>query len=91
MYFNGVINTFEKLIDEIFYDWPGGDWPKDVPKITKYDVKTGHINGYGINKTTIYFKDDKYLIEYKEEQYEITKEVFDKFEKFYELLYGDLT
>lgn len=91
MYFNGLIDTFEKLMDEISYDWPGSDWPKEVPKITKYCRRTDGITGYGMHKTSVYFKDEKYWVDYKEEQYELTKEVFDKFEKFYELLYGDLT
>ena len=91
MYFNGVINTFEKLIDEIFYDWPGGDWPEKIPKITRYNSKTDEMDGYGMHKTSIFREDEKYWITYKEDKYEVTSEVFVKFEKFYELLYGDLT
>jgi len=90
MYFEGVIDTFEKLMDEIAWDWPDGMWPKDKPKIDKYKLKskTEEGFGYGINKTAIFKEDGKYWLEYKQCQYEVTPEVYVKFEYFYALLYG---
>ncbi len=85
-----VIDTFEKLMNEISYDWPGSDWPKDVPKITKYDAGTDEIDGYGMQKTTIFREDGECWLTYKEDKSKVSGYVYHKFEQFYDLLYGDL-
>lgn len=90
MYFEGIIDTFEKLMDEIMWDWPDSSNPKGSPKIHRYsNPRHTATQGYGMNKTAIFQENGKFWCEYKETQYEVTPEVFAKFEQFYLLLYGD--
>lgn len=68
-------------MDEIIYDWPFDS--HSHPKIIK------HEDGYEINKTFIYQKNEKYFVDYKTDHIEITEEVFKRMHKLYNLLYGD--
>lgn len=51
MYFEGIIDTFEKLINEIVWDWPDGIYPEGAPKIRKCDnPRHTATQGYAMNK-----------------------------------------
>ena len=77
-----MMKSFKELMDNIFYDW--GYTYGQGSEITKR--KDGSFN---INKTDIFFRDDKYLLTYKTDCSEISNELFENFNKFYEFYKDD--
>ena len=66
------ILTFKELVDVLNYDW--GFDPNNLVKLDE--------NTYQVNKTTI----GKDFVDYKTEHSYLAPGVFEKLEKFYELL-----
>ena len=76
------MKSFKDLMNEIFYDW--GYTYGQGSEITKR--KDGSFN---INKTDIFFRDDKYLITYKTDCTEISPDLFKNLNKFYDFYKED--
>jgi hypothetical protein len=101
MYDDEPINTLEELMSHICYDWPDSTYPKGQPRIDKslqYEEDfLDDMFSYSINKTYIYPSltieengevTGEFYLEYKTSRHKMTREVYEKFKMFYDLLYN---
>lgn len=73
-----MIDSFKKLLNELFYDWDNYSEPK---------LKNSLNSGFYTNKTSIYEKDGRCFLNYKTETTQINKKTYKTFIDFYEHLY----
>ena len=75
------VENFKDFLNEVFYDWEEHSFPR---------IKRSDNNfGFFWNKSSLSYKDGKYIFEYKMDRYEVDTLVFKKFEVFYSLLKED--
>lgn len=80
MFTDGTLSTFKEIMNEVFYDWG----------MTKSPQINEDTDGFWINKTSLFKKEDKYYLTYKTTCFEVEESAFNSFSNFYHNLYkGD--
>ena len=76
-----TINSFKELLNEVFYDW-------DYYSNNRFK-KDNSGRGFSWNKTSLFYKNGEYILEYKMDKYKVDALVYKKFEVFYKTLEND--
>lgn len=76
---DGYISNFKELLNEFFYDWNMGPHQKLIK----------NSEGFFINKTALFKEDNRYILSYKTDSWEVSSHVFEKMNKFFNLYKGD--
>jgi hypothetical protein len=79
MFPQGKIDTFNELLGHFFYDW----------KMTSDPQIHFNSDGYSVNKTVFFKKDDVFYLSYKMDLYEVDPSVHVLFQRFYDLYLND--